>query len=128
MLELRDEDSIADYGPRPYAVASELLSSVIEAQTYGQYILTLYGQPTRKAEVKTEVSDQLDYAGTLELSDRVEYVSRGIGTDMYIESIGHVLRPGFRHDMRITMSQAGLFDDVIILDGGPGLDTGILGA
>ena len=128
VLELRDEDSIADYGPRPYTVASELLSSVIEAQTYGQYILTLYGQPTRKAEVKTEVSDQLDYAGTLELSDRVEYVSRGIGTDMYIESIGHVLRPGFRHDMRITMSQAGLFDDVIILDGGPGLDTGILGA
>ena len=128
VLELRDEDSIADYGPRPYTVASELLSSVIEAQTYGQYILTLYAQPTRKAEVKTEVSDQLDYAGTLELSDRLEYVSRGIGTDMYIESIGHVLRPGFRHDMRLTLSQAGAFDDVIILDTGPGLDTGILGA
>ena len=31
VLELRDEDSIADYGPRPYTVASELLSSVIEA-------------------------------------------------------------------------------------------------
>ena len=77
VLELRDEDSIADYGPRPYTVASELLSSVIEARTYGQYILTLYAQPTRKAEVKTEVSDQLDYAGTLELSDRLEYVSRG---------------------------------------------------
>ena len=47
---------------------------------------------------------------------------------MYIESIGHVLRPGFRHDMRLTLSQAGAFDDVIILDTGPGLDTGILGA
>ena len=128
VLELRDEDSIADYGPRPYTVASELLSTTIEAQTYGQYILTLYAQPTRKAEVKTEVSDQLDYAGTLELSDRLEYVSRAIGTDMYIESIGHVLRPGFRHDMRLTLSQAGAFDDVIILDTGPGLDTGILGA
>ena len=128
VLDLRDEDSIADYGPRPYTVASELLSSVIEAQTYGEYILTLYAQPTRKAEVAVEVSDQLDYAGTLELSDRVEYVSRAIGTDMYIESIGHVLRPGFRHDMRLTLSQAGAFDDVIILDTGPGLGIGILGA
>ena len=128
VLELRDEDSIADYGPRPYTVATELLGSANEAQTYGQYILTLYGQPTRKAEVTVEVSDQLQQAGERDLSDRVEYTARGISTDMYIESIGHVLRPGFRHDMRVTMSQAGLFDDVIILDGGPGLDTGILGA
>ena len=128
VLELRDEDSIADYGPRPYTVATELLGSADEAQTYGQYILTLYGQPTRKAEVTVEVSDHLQHAGERDLSDRVEYTARGISTDMYVESIGHVLRPGFRHDMRLTMSQAGLFDDVIILDGGPGLDTGILGA
>ena len=128
VLELRDEDSIADYGPRPYTVASELLGSVIEAQTYAQYILLLYAQPTRKAEVVVELSGHLDLAGTLDLSDRVEYVSRGIGSDMYLESIGHVLRAGFRHDMRVTMSQAGLFDDVIILDVGPGLGTGILGA
>ena len=128
VLELRDEDSIADYGPRPYTVASELLGSVIEAQTYAQYILLLYAQPTRKAEVVVELSGHLGLAGTLELSDRVNYVSRGIAGDMYIESIGHVLQAGFRHDMRLTMSQAGLFDDVIILDVGPGLGTGILGA
>ena len=128
VLELQDDDSIADYGPRPYTVASGLLGSINEARTYGQYILTLYAQPTRKAEVTLSLSDHRARAGTLELSDRVEYIARGIASDMYIESISHNLKPGYRHDMQVTLSQAGLFDDVIILDGGPGLDTGILGA
>ena len=128
MLELRDEDSIADYGPRPYTVASDLLTTVADAHIYAQYILQLYAQPTRKAEVRVPLNDQLSRAGTLELSDRVEFLARGISTDMYIESISHLLQPGLRHDLAVTLSQAGLFDDVIIIDGGPGLDTGILGA
>ena len=128
VLELRDEDSIADYGPRPYTVASEQLSSVNEATAYGEFVLTLHGQPTRKAEVTISASSHRDVAGTMELSDRVAYTARGISSDMYVESIGHVLRPGLRHDLRVTLSQAGLFDDVIILDEGPGLGTGILGA
>ena len=127
-LELRDEDSIADFGPRPYTVASDLLGSVNDANTYAQYILLLYAQPTRKADVRVSMSDQRERIGTMEISDRVEYDARGISTDMYIESIGHVLRPGLRHDMSFTLSQAGLLDDVIILGTGPGLGTGILGA
>ena len=128
MLEVRDQDSIDEYGPRPYTIASPLLGSVIEAQTYGQYILLLYAQPTRKAEVSVSLTDDRAHAGTLELTDRVDYMARSIGTEMYIERIGHVLRPGLRHDMTLTLSQAGQFDDVIILDTGPGLGTGILGA
>ena len=128
VLEMQDDESIADYGPRPYTVASGLLGSINEARTYGQYILTLYAQPSRKAEVSLSMSDHRAHAGTLELSDRVEYIARGLASDMYVENIGHSLQPGYRHDIRVTLSQAGLFDDVIIIDGGPGLDTGILGA
>ena len=84
VLELRDEDSIADYGPRPYTVASELLGNAIDAQTYAQYILQLYAQPTRKAEVKVSMSDQRERIGTMEISDRVEYSARGISTAMYV--------------------------------------------
>ena len=107
VIEMRDQDSIDDYGPRPYTVATELLSSVIEAQAYAQFILVLHAQPTRKAEVTVEVSDRLQQAGERELSDRVEYLSRGIGTDMYVESIGHILRPGFRHDMKFDAVAGG---------------------
>ena len=104
-VEVRDDASIEAYGVRPYTIATDLLSTVMDAKDYADEIVRLYAGPTRKGAVRIQANPIFADALPLELSDRVTLTLRDFTGDMYVEAIGHALTPGLRHDMELVLSQ-----------------------
>ena len=126
-VEIKDQDSIDDYGPQDHLAPGQFLADAQDATEYGRFILALQKDPLRKAAITVNANDHLQEMTTLDLSDRVMLVSRGLAQDMFVESIEHRIDAGLRHDVRLVLSPSLPYGNVIILDTGPGLDTGILG-
>ena len=104
-VEVKDDTSIEAYGVRPYTIATDLLSTVMDARDYADEIVRLYAGPTRKGAVRIQANPIFADALPLELSDRVTLTLRDFTGDMYVEAIGHALTPGLRHDMELVLSQ-----------------------
>ena len=104
-VEVRDDTSIEAYGVRPYTIATDLLSTVMDAKDYADEIIGLYAGPTRKGAVRIQANPIFADALPLELSDRVTLTLRDFTGAMYVEAIAHALTPGLRHDMELVLSQ-----------------------
>ena len=126
-VEVRDNDSIERYGEREYIGESQYLSTYDHAHEYGTHVLFLYSEPRLKPKVRFQINDDFDLTYSLSLSDRVKLVRRGESSEYFIEAIEHIIEPGLRHDLLLTLAPSSLFDNVIILDEGPPLGIGILG-
>ena len=125
VIEIRDEASISSYGPKDYTSESQFLSTIDHAHEYGTQVLFLYSEPLLKVKVRFQVNENLYLAYSLQLSDRVALTRKGETEDYFIESIEHIIEPGLRHDMQITLSPAP-FGNAIILGTGPPLGVGTL--
>ena len=93
-VEVRDDTSIEAYGVRPYTIATDLLSTVMDAKDYADEIIGLYAGPTRKGAVRIQANPIFADALPLELSDRVTLTLRDFTGAMYVEAIAHALTPG----------------------------------
>ena len=125
-IERRDPDSILEYQKRDYLVPSQFISTLLDAQSYAGFLIRLLKDPQTRAKVTFEGARYEEAADALDLSQRVTLRRRGVSEDMFVEGIEHSLSRGGRHYVQLLLSPAGSFGDVIVLDIGPGLDTGIL--
>ena len=123
----KDQDSIDDYGERDYLVASSYLGTYSDALDYARYILSLLAQPQQRAKLSFFADSNETLARTLNVGDRVSLIARGVATSMFVESIEHRLERGGIHMLTLLLSPADVYASTIVLDVGPGLDTGILG-
>ena len=74
-----------------------------------------------------EAASDLDQATQRDVSDRVSVTRRNTEYDYFIESIGHSFSPdGAFHYITDTLSPAGLYGQVIVLNQGPPLGEGVL--
>ena len=125
IVEIRDETSIISYGAKDYTSESQFLSTIDHAHEYGTHVLFLYSEPLLKVKSRFQVNENLYLAYSLQLSDRVALTRKGETEDYFIESIEHIIEPGLRHDMEITLSPAPI-GNAIILGTGPALGVGTL--
>ena len=126
-VEVIDQDSIDKFDTINYDGESQFIATSDAANEYGTYILSRYSQPQTKYKVKFQINHDLSLAYTLKISDRITLVRRGVTEDYFIEAISHIIEPGLRHDMELTLYPAGNYDQVMILGVGPPLGQAILG-
>ena len=130
-------DSIANYGRRTYAFPAGFITDRQEARGFIAVLLaqTVEAHPKVSLEVNPNLSDGLlEKVLELEVSDRVTVIATdvshlGLDQDMYIETINHdITAPGI-HRTRYVLSSAlaSGVENVIVLNVGPGLGTGVLG-
>jgi len=135
-IEEFNQDSIDTYGEREFPIPAKFLPSMQEAVDYARYVLALNKDvsPRMKLRYLANADDaHLTEAFTRGLSDRVTVKSNagtflGINEDFFVESEHHDVRDGgAAHWVTLTLSSAEQTGRVIVLDTGPGLDTGMLG-
>lgn len=136
-LEEVAPDSIDQYGEREYPIPAEYLPDTEEGVAYCRYVMALHRQVSPRMQVRFAAhadSDHLTEALTRYLSDRITMISDtatqlGLADeDMFVERIDHeVIGGGNQHWVTLALSSADKVGQVIVLDTGPGLDTGIFG-
>ena len=127
-IPAQDADSILAYGPSAvYPLPTFWLSSVADVMSLQSFILSIYAEPAERVTGTWEAASDLDQATARDLADRVSVIRRGTEYDYFIESIGHHFSPdGAFHYITDTLSPAGLYGQVIVLDQGPALGVGVL--
>ena len=127
-IPAQDADSILAYGPSSvYPLPTFWLSSVADVMSLQSFILSVYGEPAERVTGTWEAGTDLDQATERDVSDRVSVTRRGSEYDYFIESIGHSFSAdGAFHYVTNTLSPAGLYGQVIVLDQGPPLGEGVL--
>ena len=125
-IEVRDQASIDEYGPRDYLVPAQFISSINDANSYGAFLSQLLKDPQTRAKVTFEGSRYEDAAESVDLSQRVTLRRNGVSADMFIEAIEDALDEGGRHAVSLLLSPAATYGDLLILGTGPGLGTGVL--
>lgn len=136
-VEWFDQTSIDDFGDREFQLRAKFLGSMQEAVDQARYAVALNKDMVPKMKLVVLASKDSAHtkeAGIRRLSDRITAESDtatklGIkDLDMFVEGIEHKINGGFSHTMTLTVSEASASGGkVIVLDTGPGLDTGILG-
>ena len=136
-IEEFDQDSIDDFGDREFQLRAKFLGSMQEAVDQARYAIALNKDLVPKMKLVIPASKDLAHAkeaGIRRLSDRITVESDGstkLGIkdlDMFVEAIEHRISGGGSHTMTLTVSEASASGGkVIVLDTGPGLDTGMLG-
>ena len=123
-----NQESIDKFDPRPLPNDIQFFSNDIEARAFAQQILLAQANPQQRADITfPTIDDQtLMLAAVIDTSDRVTLIRHGEARDMFVESIHHDVKHGGRHLTRLGLSPASSAN-IIILDDGPGLDTGVLG-
>ena len=132
----RDAGSVTRYGPRPYRFPPSYLRPD-ELDDFATLLIAQVrdAQPKVTLTVNATLSDDLlIQALLLEVSDRVSVIGSrasvmGLGGDFYIESEAHdVRRPGVhRTTYVLSPTETSGVENVIVLNFGPPLGTGILG-
>ena len=127
-IQVLSQESIdeLDGQKRTYPVPPQFISDLNEAKSYANFLLSLLKDPHTRATVVFEAAENMDIAAELDLSDRVVLEVSGGQTDMFVEAIAHRQPRGGRHRITLTLSPAEPYGQVIVLDRGPGLGTGIL--
>ena len=122
----RDETSITRYERKSYPLDATFLASAEAARDYGDWILLLRADPQRKSFATVNMNDNLAIARDLELSQLVQLIRRDDSSNVFIESVEHTITKGGRHDVKMTLTPAEVFGNVMILGIGA-LDVNILG-
>lgn len=135
-VQFKDTASIADFDEREYVIPAEFLPDTNRADDYCRYVAALNSSPVALVAVEyvaNATQAAMDDAHTRDVSDRVTLVADnltglGIDGDFFVERKDDRVARGGEHIVRLDLSDAGSgFGLVIVLDTGPGLDTGILG-
>lgn len=136
-VEAFDQDSIDSYGDREWPNKAKYLGTLQEAIDSCRYILSLQKDVSPRMNVSflaSADSAHLTEAYTRFLSDRVTVESHTatqlglVSEEMFVERIQHhVVNGGAPHRVTLTLSSASAVAKIIVLDTGPGLDTGVLG-
>lgn len=137
-LEEFDQTSIDNFGDREYPVSAEFVPNVQEAINQVRYLLANNKDIAPKMSISFLASKDIAHtkeAATRRLSDKLVIISNAatklglVSEKVFVERIDHrVTGGGEEHWVDLVLSAAdksgGL---VIVLDTGPGTDTGILG-
>ena len=129
IIEVRDEESIvdADYGPRELPLPAQFLSSVDEVVSYGRFTLRSLAQPRLRGRVTFDTEEfLLEGNRPVDMTDRITLSYKGVSYQMFVEGGNHQIEPGGRHLQDLVLSPADVSGNIIILDVGPGLGSGIL--
>jgi hypothetical protein len=136
-VEEFNQASIDKYGDREYPIPAQFLPTSQEAIDYARYVLLLHKDISPRMSISflaSKDSDHLTEGFTRELSDRVTVKSNAatklgiVSTPMFVERIQHdVSGGGAQHWVTLILSSGEDTAPIIVLDTGPGLDTGILG-
>jgi len=134
-FEASDATSIANHDEREYQLPAQFIPTAQEAIDQSRYVLALNKDIAPKMGLGFKASaDQahLKEAGIRRLSDRITVKSDsatklGIDEDFFVEGIQYTVTEGVFMAVVLTLSAASKVSLVIVLDTGPGLDTGILG-
>ena len=125
-LVVRNQASIDNYERKSYPLDAAWLGSANEATTYGDWILLLRKDPQRKVKTVVNMNNHLAVARDLELSQFVAFHGRDSTLGLFVDTIGHHIQKGGRHDVILTMTPATVFGNIMILNTGM-LNTNILG-
>lgn len=131
----QDTTSQTTYGKRTFPNPGKYIPDSIEAKDWADYNLSTYKDPI--PTIKMSFSANRDYANLRqalirEIDDRITVVAEnnakfGINRDFFIEAIRHRLGSGRYHVVEFHCSPITSFAGTIVLDTGPGLDTGRAG-
>ena len=134
-IESIDQTSIDDHGEREYPLPATFIPTAQEAIDQVRYVVALNKDIAPKMGLSFIAS--ADYAHLKEaserrLSDRITVKSDtvtklGIDEDFFVEGIAYSITEGVFMTVSLVLSSASRVGKVIVLDTGPGLDTGILG-
>ena len=136
-VESFDQTSIDDHGERPYEITAPFIPNIVEAMNQTRYVLALTKDIAPKMNISFLANRDRDHvkeAAEVRLSHRLTIDSDTatklgiVSQDVFVEGIEHEIKEGV-HTVSLSLSPVeksggGL---VIVLDTGPGLDTGILG-
>ena len=123
----KDQDSIDAYGEKAYLTPSQFISDIRDGLSYAGYLVSVLKAPQVKGNAVVDLTDHPTVARDLDLSDRMTLKTGGQYEDQFVEAIEHRLGTRGRHHAEVMMSPAEVFENVIVLDVGPGLGTGALG-
>ena len=123
----KDQDSIDAYGEKAYLTPSQFISDIRDGLSYAGYLVSVLKAPQVKGNAVVDLTDHPTVARDLDLSDRMTLKTGGQYEDQFVEAIEHRLGTRGRHHVEVLMSPAEVFENVIVLDVGPGLGTGALG-
>ena len=135
-IEVRNEDSIDLYGEHDYAVPAKWLENINDARNYATQLVQLHKDPQLRVRVTVRANISpaaLMDAQQRQISDRVTLEARGItglfiSQEYYVEAINHIIGKGRTHYYTLLLAPINPFlENVIRLDIGPGLGTGVLG-
>ena len=134
-MEEFDQDSIDAYGDREFPIRAKFLPDVDAAVDYARYVIALHKDLAPRPTIRffaNRDNDHMDEAINRDISDRITVKSDsatnlGIDEDFFVERIEHtVIRAGDSHIVTLVVSSAESTAGGIVLDTGPGLDTGYL--
>lgn len=133
-VEKEDAASISAYGERTYPNPAPYLPSLQEAEDWGDFQKSIYKDPIPMLTVDLAANASHEHmveVMTRDVSDRVTVVAQGavklgINRDFFIEAARHHVGEGNLHSVTYECSPADAFGGFIVLDFGPGLDTGRL--
>lgn len=130
-----DSASQTAYGERSFPHEGGYLPSVEEAGDWAAFNLSIYKAPRPPVSLLVAANRsaaQMTEALTRDVSDRITVVGSGasqLGMNgaFFVERITHRVDGSKRHLMTLECSPAEGFGGFMVLDTGPGLDTGRLG-
>ena len=128
VIEVGDPVSIFDsaLGDKTYPVPAQFVSNIESARSYASFLLGQLKEPPIRVEATLEMSDHLEAAQTIDLSDRISLQLGGARDEMFVEKIQHQITPGQRHYLTLLLSGTGFIDNLFIL-GESRLGVGVLG-
>ena len=124
-ITTNDQDSIDEHGLYEYTFPAPWLSTAVDVSSNHGFILRVFGQPAERLRVRFLAHYNQGQSAARDISERVTVKRRNTEYDYFIESVGSEVR-GQTHYLVYTLSPAGVYGSVIILDQGPPLGRGIL--
>ena len=123
----KDDASVLRFKRRPYRAPPQFLNTIRDVNSHANFLLRLLSEPQLRGTVLFDPREMLA-AGErpLDQSDRVTVNFKGVSEEMFVEGVGHVFGRGGRYYQDLLLAPAGVYGQVIQLDVGPGLGTGIL--
>jgi len=135
-VQHKDTASITDFDEREYVIPAEFLPDTGQALDYCRYIAALNAQPVPMVPISyiaNETQAAMDDAHARDISDRVtltldNLTALSIDQDMFVERKADTIDRDGVHTVRLELSDVSTgLGRVLVLDTGPGLDTGMLG-
>jgi hypothetical protein len=127
--------SVTKYDQRRYTLPAEFIPNTGEAQDYCRYVASQLDEPfpvLTSVFKANESQASIDEVLVRDVSDRISVSAQGasglgINEDFFVERIRVSVDARDVITYRAELSPATVLGIIIVLDTGPGLDTGVLG-